>query len=333
MIFINNKILNNENITNYENSKIINENIKIINKNYIKGTPQSGIIPEGSKFAYFAVYKFNYRKLNENSNKNRIELIEFVKSFINKMQGNNDIYGVIAFNYVFWPWIINNQTLLFDTAPYLCVFPNYGFKSDNNFDLYIHIHGNDKDNIINMFNDISNSLNNILILKKDEKFGYKYMEGRDLTGFIDGTANAHGDEERRKVAINEDGSSYVMMQRYIHNLEKWSSITEHDQETVIGRTKKDSIELNPLPTGSHVFHTDQGTDNFIVRHSLPYGNENDKEKGLWFTAYCKKIKTFDTLLKRMMGSEGFTKDMLLSFTTPVTGGYFFVPSIEMLNDL
>ena len=93
--------------------------------------------------------------------------------------------------------------------------------------------------------------------------------------------------------------------------------------------------MNPVPIISHVAHSDikdNGEDVKIVRHSLPYGMPNGT-KGLWFTAYCHYLRGLDEIEKSIFGLRGMEPDMLMSYITPVTGGYYFVPSIEMLEKL
>lgn len=298
-------------------------------------TPQSCILPETSKSAFFGVYQVMYDVTTADG---KSKLIAFGKKFTSILKENN-VNGCISYSNKLWKYLIeNNKNGLLDTAGEIIDFPGYETGTNLQYDMYIHIHSENEENVkkvkeqlkteISTFNPFINQNN------KDEKDGYVYNGGRDLTGFIDGTNNPHGNENRTQAAINIDGSSYAMVQRYIHDLMKWQQLDVPNQEKVIGRTKDNSTELNPLPPDSHVHQADQGTSLFIVRQSFPYGKDSDNEKGLWFTAYCKTIKTFDTLLKRINGmGDDKMKDRLMSYTKPVTGSYFFVPSVEMLNKM
>ncbi|MBV7298483.1 Dyp-type peroxidase [Enterovibrio paralichthyis] len=173
----------------------------------------------------------------------------------------------------------------------------------------------------------------------DETYGYRYLDSRDMTGFIDGTENPEGEEARRQVAIIAEGEcaggSVVMMQRYVHKLAAWEPLTIKQQEKVIGRTKPDSIELEDVPATSHVGRVDikeDGKGLKMVRHSLPYGSVSG-DHGLLFIAYCHTQHVHKTMLESMFGERDGKTDMLLRFTTPVTGAYFYAPSMEALSTL
>jgi putative iron-dependent peroxidase len=169
----------------------------------------------------------------------------------------------------------------------------------------------------------------------DETYGYRFMDARDMTDFIDGTENPKG-EERAQVAIIPEGpfagGSYVMAQRFIHNLPAWNRLSMSAQEKVIGRTKPDSIELDDVPAASHVGRVDikeQGKGLKIVRHSLPYGSVTG-DHGLLFLSYCHTLHNIKVMLESMYGVTDGKSDQMLRFTKAVTGAYFFAPSLEML---
>ena len=172
----------------------------------------------------------------------------------------------------------------------------------------------------------------------DETYGYRYLDSRDMTDFVDGTENPK-DAQREEVAIIPQGEfaggSYVMVQRFIHNLPSWNRLNVSAQEKVIGRTKPDSIELDDVPAASHVGRVDikeEGKGLKIVRHSLPYGSVSG-EHGLLFIAYCNTLHNFKAMLESMYGVTDGKTDQLLRFTKAVTGAYFFAPCSEMLSGL
>lgn len=173
----------------------------------------------------------------------------------------------------------------------------------------------------------------------DETYGYRYLDARDMTGFIDGTENPKTLESRGEVALIPDGEfaggSFVMVQRFVHNLPAWHRLNVKAQEKVIGRTKPDSIELEDVPANSHVGRVDikeEGKGLKIVRHSLPYGTVTG-DHGLLFIAYCNTQHNFKAMLESMYGETDGQTDTMLRFTRAVTGAYFFAPSLEMLNAL
>ncbi|KLV05909.1 deferrochelatase [Photobacterium aquae] len=173
----------------------------------------------------------------------------------------------------------------------------------------------------------------------DETYGFKYLDARDMTHFIDGTENPSTLEARQDVAVIKDGEfaggSFVMLQRFVHNLPAWNRLNIQAQEKVIGRTKPDSVELENVPAASHVGRVDikeEGKGLKIVRHSLPYGTVSG-DHGLLFIAYCHTQHNFEVMLESMYGETDGKTDQLLRFTTAVTGAYFFAPSLELLNAL
>jgi putative iron-dependent peroxidase len=179
----------------------------------------------------------------------------------------------------------------------------------------------------------------------DERVCFRYFDGRDITGFIDGTENPQFPDDRAEVAllgedsgIFQDGS-FIFAQRYAHNLEKWKKLKVDTQEQVMGRTKLESIELDDevKPENAHVARTvvedEEGEEMEILRHSLPYGDGRG-DQGLFFIAYTKDLKIIDAMLECMFGTSGDgIHDRLLHFVTPLDGAYYFAPSEELLEDV
>ncbi|WP_104499379.1 Dyp-type peroxidase [Acinetobacter indicus] len=177
----------------------------------------------------------------------------------------------------------------------------------------------------------------------DERVCFRYFDGRDMTGFIDGTENPQFPDDRAEVAllgedagIFEDGS-FVFAQRYAHDLDKWKRLKVDAQEQVMGRTKLESIELDDevKPDNAHVARTvvedDEGEEMEILRHSLPYG-DGQGDQGLFFIAYTKDLTILDAMLERMFGISGDgIHDRLLHFVTALDGAYYFAPSEELLE--
>lgn len=179
----------------------------------------------------------------------------------------------------------------------------------------------------------------------DERVCFRYFDGRDITGFIDGTENPQFPDDRAEVAllgedagIFQDGS-FIFAQRYAHNLDKWKKLKVDAQEQVMGRTKLESIELEDKvkPANAHIARTvvedEEGEEMEILRHSLPYGDGRG-DQGLFFIAYTKDLKIIDAMLVRMFGKSGDgIHDRLLHFVTPMDGAYYFAPSEELLEDV
>lgn len=176
----------------------------------------------------------------------------------------------------------------------------------------------------------------------DEIHGFRYLDSRDLTGFIDGTENPKGRDRARAAIIGEEdrdfvGGSYAFTQRYVHDLERWAAIEIKEQERVVGRRKQDSKELSdrlkpPTAHISRVVIEEGGEELQIVRHSFPYGTVS--EAGLYFVAYCRTLDIPERMLSRMMGTAGDgSHDRLMEFSKAVTGATFFAPSLTVLKSL
>lgn len=177
----------------------------------------------------------------------------------------------------------------------------------------------------------------------EEVHGFRYLDSRDLTGFIDGTENPRGSKPRARAALigDEDpafaGGSYVFTQRYVHDLKSWAGLPKKEQEQVIGRTKGNSKELSdkakpPTAHISRVVIEEDGEELEIVRHSFPYGTVS--EHGLFFIAYTRNLDIPDKMLRRMLGASGDgLHDHLMDYTRAVSGATFFAPSLKSLKSL
>ncbi len=169
--------------------------------------------------------------------------------------------------------------------------------------------------------------------------GFVYRDSRDLTGFVDGSANPKEDA-RHEVALVADGpaagGSYVMTQRWQHDLASFNALSVAAQEQVIGRTKADSIELtgDAMPPDSHVSRTDikhDGVAQKIYRRSTPTIAADSE--GLYFLAFSAEAARFDRLLASMYGMAGPVQDSLLAYSQPRSGAYWFAPAQSQLEAL
>jgi putative iron-dependent peroxidase len=178
----------------------------------------------------------------------------------------------------------------------------------------------------------------------DEVHGFRFFENRDLLGFVDGTENPGGPVAISATAIGDEdpdftGSCYVHVQKYIHDMSAWESLSVTEQERVIGRTKLEDIELDDdeKPANSHValnVITDaDGNELKIVRHNMPFGEVGNGEFGTYFIGYSRTPAVTEQLLRNMfIGDPPGNTDRILDFSTAVTGGLFFSPTIDFLDD-
>jgi putative iron-dependent peroxidase len=178
---------------------------------------------------------------------------------------------------------------------------------------------------------------------EDETHGFKYFDERDLLGFVDGTENPTGDLASRAVLIGDEdpefaGGSYVLVQKYLHDLTAWNALQVEDQESAMGRTKLDNIEIRDKATNSHValntIDDPDGTELKILRDNMPFGSVKSGEFGTYYIAYAATPDVPEQMLRRMfLGDPWGNYDRILDFSTALTGSLFFVPTAEFLDDL
>ncbi len=181
----------------------------------------------------------------------------------------------------------------------------------------------------------------------DEVHGFRFFEMRDLLGFVDGTENPGGADAVAAALIGTDsgedpafhGSSYVHVQRYIHDMVGWNALSATEQELIIGRTKLDDIELDDAvkPVNSHVavntVHDDDGNELQIVRANMPFGTLGDGRSGTYYIAYAADPDVTERMLRNMfIGDPPGNTDRILEFSIAETGCLFFVPSADFLEN-
>jgi porphyrinogen peroxidase len=178
----------------------------------------------------------------------------------------------------------------------------------------------------------------------DEVHGFRYFDNRDLLGFVDGTENPDGPIAISATAIGDEdpdfaGACYVHVQKYVHDMSSWDSLSVAEQERVIGRTKLEDIELDDdvKPPNSHlalnVIEDDDGNELKIVRANMPFGELGTAEFGTYYIGYSRAPEVTERMLRNMfLGDPPGNTDRILDFSTPVTGGLFFSPTIDFLDD-
>ena len=178
----------------------------------------------------------------------------------------------------------------------------------------------------------------------DEVHGFKYWDRRDLLGFVDGTENPTGGAAAAAVTIGAEdpdfaGGSYVIVQKYLHDMTAWNGLSTEDQERVIGRTKLADLELadDVKPANSHValntVTDDNGEERQILRDNMPFGRVGSAEYGTYFIGYAADPGIIELMLRNMfIGRPEGNTDRVLDFSTAVTGTLFFVPTADFLED-
>ncbi|MET8828983.1 Dyp-type peroxidase [Streptomyces sp. NPDC004610] len=177
---------------------------------------------------------------------------------------------------------------------------------------------------------------------QDEVQTFAYYDSRNLLGFVDGTENPVGDLAADTALVGDEdpafaGGSYVVVQKYLHDVEAWGKLTVEEQERVIGRTKQTNLELDDAP-GSHVdvntLTAPDGTELRVLRGAMPFGRPGHGEFGTYFVVYARDPEVPATMLRRMfLGTDGVAApDPILDFSRAVTGTAFFAPSARFLKE-
>ena len=178
----------------------------------------------------------------------------------------------------------------------------------------------------------------------DETHGFRYFDDRDLLGFVDGTENPRdGAALNAALVAGEDtpfaGGSYVITQKYLHDMSRWNALSTEEQERIIGRKKLSDIELSDevKPTSAHSALTtivENGKEIKILRDNMPFGRPGQGEFGTYFIGYCRSPRTTEQMLENMfIGRPPGNYDRLLDFSRAVTGSLFFAPSATFLENL
>jgi porphyrinogen peroxidase len=294
------------------------------------GTSQPGIFVEKNRIFHALEFKAN-----------KDSSLAKIKSAIQTATGaakTLSVEHVIAFGSAMWGDLNANsnpvKVPIFETVGD----PNGNHAIATQHDVLIWLSGTSHDDVLDAALAINTALADVLNLQLDQP-GFTYRDSRDLTGFIDGTANPKDDVRQEVALIPQDlpgaGGTFMLSQKWVHNLANFNALSEGDQERVIGRTKPDSIELtgDAMPETSHVSRTDVKQDGVafkIYRRSFPFGGAS--EHGLYFLAFSFDPMRFDVMLRRMFGvSVDNLRDKLTEYSKAVKGSYWFAPSLEDLE--
>ena len=207
-------------------------------------------------------------------------------------------------------------------------------------DLLVWIQGSDRGDLFDVARSVRSSASDLCDVQLDLD-GFVYHDSRDLTGFVDGIGNPKGDKAMAAALVPEGqhgaGGSFVLSQKWVHDLDRFEALPVPEQEKIIGRTKADAVEFDEsvMPEDAHVGRTDvshNGVPQKIWRRSVPYGNT--AEHGLYFLAFSCELDRFDYLLKRMYGlTDDGIQDRLLDYSRAVTSSWWYAPTNEWLAAL
>src|SRR5271154_6098146 len=208
-------------------------------------------------------------------------------------------------------------------------------------DLLFHIRARHMDLCFELATQIMARIGNA-VSPVDEVHGFKNFDDRDLVGFVDGTENPRGEAVADAALVGAEdaafaGGSYVMVQKYLHDMTGWNALSTEAQEKIIGRKKLSDIELDESvkPTCSHSSLTtveENGKEMKILRDNMPFGNAAQGEFGTYFIGYCRTPRILEQMLENMfVGRPPGNYDRLLDFSRAVTGNLFFAPSATFLE--
>ncbi|WP_027346753.1 Dyp-type peroxidase [Hamadaea tsunoensis] len=210
-------------------------------------------------------------------------------------------------------------------------------------DLLFHIRAQQQDLCFALAQEIMDRIRGAVTVC-DEVHGFRYFDARDLLGFVDGTENPVGPAAAAAVLIGDEDAayaagSYVIVQKYLHDLRAWNALPTEAQELVVGRRKLSDVELgdDEKPASAHTALTTivdpDGTERQILRDNMPFGSVGQAEFGTYFIGYARTPTVTERMLDRMFLGDGTAAhDRILDFSTAVTGNLFFAPSETFLDD-
>jgi putative iron-dependent peroxidase len=199
--------------------------------------------------------------------------------------------------------------------------------------LWCWLRGSDRGALFHKGREIEHALAPAFTLRQAVD-AFRHGNGRDLTGYEDGTENPRGRKAVAAAAVKGmgaglDGSTFVAVQQWVHDLDRFQSMSVKQQDNSIGRRRRDNMELARAPASAHVKRTAQESfdpEAFVLRRSMPW--TDGTRAGLMFVAFGKSLDAFEAQLRRMVGAEDGIADALFRFTRPVSGSYFWCPPVR-----
>lgn len=199
--------------------------------------------------------------------------------------------------------------------------------------LWLWLRGDDRGELLHRSRELEQVLEPVFELE-DVLDSFQYDDNRDLTGYVDGTENPKGEDAvAAAVASGQgaglDGGSYVAVQQWLHDLDRFGHFPETERDHIIGRRQSDNGELGEAPESAHIKRTAQESfdpEAFIVRRSMPWAD--GMSAGLNFIAFGKSLDAYETLLNHMLGRDDGVIDSLFRFTRPVSGAYYWCPPVR-----
>ncbi|EGG13837.1 Dyp-type peroxidase family protein [Cavenderia fasciculata] len=300
--------------------------------NSVAAIAQDGIISENSKFSIILEASItNYQNFGK-----KIKEFQDILRSLQRRYPQAGLCSVVAFGNNAWKVLTNND----QSANQLKNFVQRGkgefIAPSTQRDILFHLQCIQMDVLFSLALYTNRTFTGSIKIE-EEVHCFKWEESRDFIGFIDGTVNPVGAANRTNASLVSDGQdvggSYIMSQRFRHELDRWSKVPVMIQEQIVGRTKDNSTILprDQRDPNAHVAKTFLG--NRVLRKSMPYGVVNGGDIGLYFISYSHHLSFMEDQLKSMFGELNGQFDRLLNYTKPVTGSYWYAPSLVQLNRL
>ncbi|MBS1154388.1 MAG: hypothetical protein H6R07_312 [Proteobacteria bacterium] len=304
-------------------------------------TPQSGILPDANQNTLFLLFRRRIGRRASHKLKTLLAHLPERAAHLASEDPAAHFSAVVAFGPTIWNELWEERPHLLHPFPRIAGAVHQAPSTDT--DMLLHLRSERYDFLHEFADKLVKELSEWLDLL-EVVHGFRYQDGRDLTGFVDGTGNPEGDERAEVALVGEEdpdwaGGSYVHVQRFVHRMDEWNKLPVKQQEAIIGRSKHANIEMDkddrPLTSHMHRVNIENGSGKELklLRHSMPYGIPGG-ERGLYFCSYCRDPAIFEKMLSRMVAPiHDGRVDHLLNFTRAVSGAAFFAPSVEKLQSL
>ncbi len=301
------------------------------------GQPQSGILPDSNCHAAFLTFRCRVGEETTERVRQAAARLPEMTAEVAALGPAANLVSVIAFGAAVWDDLYP-AARPDGLAPFQAFADGGRSAPGTEADIFLHLRADRRDLVFALARRLRLALGDAVAVV-EEVHGFRNLDSRDLTGFVDGTENPQGLDDRSSVALMSDGDfaggSFVNIQRYVHDLSSWEALSVRQQEDIIARTKQDDVEYpsERKPPTAHIKRVSikvGGESLEMLRHSMPYGTAD--EHGLYFVAYAARPDSFSRMLEAMIVADAAGRyDHLMDYSRAVTGASFFAPPREWLR--
>lgn len=253
------------------------------------------------------------------------------------------VSGVMGFGYQAWKRLFPDLGLPHELENFKEIKGDRFTAPATPGDLFFHLRAKRKDCIMEIAANIISALGDAVHCE-DEVQGFRNFDGRTIFGFVDGTENPEYDKGNFAIIGDEDpafkGGSYAVVQKYLHDMKVWNQMTTEHQERTIGRRKYDDVEISEEDKAENAHNVvtnisgPNGEELKIVRANMPFSNPAKNEFGTYFIGYARYYSTTRRMLENMIiGEPRGNTDLLMEFSTIVTGSLFYIPTFDFLDEV